>query len=58
MFQAHIARIEVALRCKQRHSCYVADAQVGDKPDDRVKKNVAQYIKDIDSWTKDELLNL
>ncbi|HEY1813943.1 MAG TPA: hypothetical protein VGG74_16440 [Kofleriaceae bacterium] len=59
LFQAHIARIEVALRCKQDASCYVATLKSWDKPDvAAVKKNVAQYIKDIDSWTKDELMNL
>jgi hypothetical protein len=57
MFQAHIARIEVALRCKSDMNCYAKT--LTEKPDGSdSKKNVAQYIKDIDSWTKDELLNL
>jgi len=57
MFQAHIARIEVALRCKSDISCYVGTLK--EKPDGSdSKKNVAQYIKDVDSWSKDELMNL
>jgi hypothetical protein len=57
MFQTHIARIEVALRCKSDMNCYVKT--LTDKPDGSdVKKNVAPYIKDIDTWTKDELLGL
>ena len=53
MFQIHIARVEVALRCKSDISCYVATLQ--EKPDgSESKKNVAQYIKDIDAWSKDE----
>ncbi len=55
MFQTHIARIEVALRCNSDISCY--SATLKESPDD-AKKNVAKYIKDIDQWTKDELLGL
>jgi hypothetical protein len=59
MFQTHIARIEVALRCKSDMNCYAATLKSWDKPDPSdAKKNVAPYIKDIDSWTKDELLGL
>jgi predicted nucleic acid-binding Zn-ribbon protein len=59
MFQTHIARIEVALRCKSDQSCYVATLKSWDKPDtSEAKKNVSQYIKDIDTWTKDELMGL
>jgi hypothetical protein len=57
MFQTHIARIEVALRCKSDMNCYAKT--LTDKPDGTdAKKNVAQYIKDIDTWTKEELLGL
>jgi hypothetical protein len=55
MFQTHIARIEVALRCKQDLSCYAGTLKL--TPDDSAK-NLAPYIKDIKDWTKDEKLGL
>jgi hypothetical protein len=57
MFQTHIARIEVALRCKSDMSCYAGTLKQSPDGQD-AKKNVAQYIKDIDTWKKDELLGL
>lgn len=51
MFQTHIARIEVAIRCKQDTKCYVATLKL--KPEESAK-NVSQYIKDIGQWTDDE----
>ena len=51
MFQTHIARIEVAIRCKQDKNCYAATLKL--KPEESAK-NVAQYIKDIKSWSDDE----
>jgi hypothetical protein len=51
MFQTHIARIEIAIRCKQDKACYVGALKL--KPEESAK-NVAQYIKDIKAWTDDE----
>jgi len=50
-FQTHIARIEIAIRCKQDVNCYAASLTL--KPADAAKNN-APYIKDIKDWTKDE----
>ena len=55
MFQTHIARIEVALRCKQDMNCYVGTLKL--TPDESAK-NLTPYIKDIKDWTKDEKLGL
>ena len=51
MFQTHIARIEVAIRCKQDTKCYAGTLKL--KPEESAK-NAAQYIKDIKNWTDDE----
>jgi hypothetical protein len=51
MFQTHIARIEIAIRCKQDVNCYAASLTL--KPEQAAKNN-APYIKDIKDWTKDE----
>jgi hypothetical protein len=55
MFQTHIARIEIAIRCKQDINCYAASLKL--KPDEAAK-NCAPYIKDIKEWTADEKLGL
>ena len=55
MFQTHIARIEIAIRCKQDINCYVGSLKL--KPEEAAKNNAA-YIKDIKAWTKDEQLGL
>jgi len=55
MFQTHIARIEVALRCKQDLNCYVGTLKL--TPDDSAK-NLTPFIKDMKDWTKDEKLGL
>jgi hypothetical protein len=55
MFQTHIARIEVALRCKEDLACYANTLKL--TPDDAAK-NLAPYIKDIKDWTKEEKLGL
>jgi hypothetical protein len=55
MFQTHIARIEVAIRCKDNLQCYADSLKL--KPDDAAKFN-KPYIKDIDQWTPDEKLGL
>jgi hypothetical protein len=55
MFQTHIARIEVALRCKQDINCFAATLKLSAEES---AKNLAPYIKDIKDWTKDEKLGL
>jgi hypothetical protein len=55
MFQTHIARIEMAIRCKQDLSCFAASLKL--TPEVAAKNN-APYIRDIKSWTKDEQLGL
>jgi len=55
MFQTHIARIEIAIRCKQDINCYAASLKL--KPEDAAANN-ARYIRDIKAWTKDEQLGL
>jgi hypothetical protein len=55
MFQTHIARIEIAIRCNQDLKCYVGSLTL--KPEEAAKNN-ARYIKDIKDWTKDEQLGL
>jgi len=55
MFQTHIARIEVALRCKQDINCYAGTLK---QTPDESAKYLAPHIKDIKDWTKDEKLGL
>ena len=58
MFQTHIARIEVAIRCNKEKdvmACYVGTLK--ETPDD-ASKNCTPYIKDMKDWTKDEKLGL
>lgn len=51
MFQTHIARIEIAIRCKQDLACFAASLKL---TPEQSAANVAKYIKDIKSWTDDE----
>ncbi|MBV8762245.1 MAG: hypothetical protein JO257_33450, partial [Deltaproteobacteria bacterium] len=55
MFQTHIARIEVALRCKSDMNCYAGTLK---ETFDDAAKNCTSYIKDIKDWTKDEKVGL
>jgi chromosome segregation ATPase len=55
MFQTHIARISVALRCKQDLTCY---ANTLGQSVEKVAGNSAPYIKDIADWTNEEKLGL
>jgi hypothetical protein len=55
MFQTHIARIEVAIRCKDDMKCYADSLKL--KPEEAAKNN-ASYIRDIKEWTDDEKLGL
>jgi len=47
MFQAHIARIEIAIKCKQDLACYAGALKGADV-------NVKKYIPDLAKWTRDE----
>jgi hypothetical protein len=51
MFQHHIARLEVAIRCKDELACYAAGLQL---TTDDAARNVAPYIVDVAAWTGDE----
>ena len=55
MFQTHIARIEVAIRCKDDLNCYAGTLKL--TPEDSAK-NLTPYIKDIKEWAADEKLGL
>ncbi len=55
MFQTHIARIEIAIRCRQDINCYVGALKL---TPDEAAKNCGRYIKDIKDWTADEKLGL
>ncbi|MDB4958670.1 MAG: lyase domain protein repeat-containing protein [Myxococcales bacterium] len=60
MFQTHIARIEVAIRCKDIN-CFAdtlklaADMKTGP---DKAVENLKPYIKDLKDWGKEEKLGL
>jgi hypothetical protein len=55
MFQTHIARIAIALRCKDDLGCFAKTLALA--PPDAAKP-LATYIKDLDQWTVDEKLGL
>ncbi|HEX7839419.1 MAG TPA: hypothetical protein VF469_18205, partial [Kofleriaceae bacterium] len=55
MFQTHIARVEVAMRCKQDITCYGNTLKL--KPADAAK-NVAPYVKDLKDWTSEDQVGL
>ncbi len=55
MFETHIARIEVALRCKNDKGCF---AGVLKSSGDEAAKNNTSYIKDIADWSKEEKTGL
>jgi len=55
MFQTHIARIEVAIRCKQDLNCYAGSLKLTPAA---AATNCAPYIKDIKEWSADEQLGL
>jgi hypothetical protein len=54
-FQSHIARIEVAIRCKEDVACYGASLKA--KPQDVIGK-LGSYVRDFKDWTDDEKLML
>ena len=51
LFQSHIARLEIALRCADDGACYAASLAL--KPDEEAA-NVAKYIPDAASWSDDQ----
>ena len=55
LFQTHIARIEVAIRCKNDLSCYAGTLK---ETPDQAAQNCARWIPDLKDWTKDEKLGL
>jgi hypothetical protein len=55
MFQTHVARIAVALRCAGKAECFAATLTL---TPDAAARNVETYIKDVGSWTPDEKLGL
>jgi hypothetical protein len=55
LFQTHIARIEIAIRCKQDLACYAASLKL---TPEQAANNAAPYIKDVKQWSKDEQLGL
>jgi hypothetical protein len=55
MFQTHIARIEIGIRCKDDLACYANALKL---TPDAAATNLSKYIKDIKDWTKDEKLGL
>ncbi|HWO23533.1 MAG TPA: hypothetical protein VNO30_32555 [Kofleriaceae bacterium] len=55
LFQHHIGRIEVGVRCKDNLDCYADTLKM--KPEDG-KKFVGSYIPDIGTWAKDDLERL
>ena len=55
MFQIHIARIEIAIRCKEDVVCYGASLKL---TADAAARNLAAYIKDLAAWAADERLGL
>jgi hypothetical protein len=55
MFQTHIARIEIAIRCKDDPKCYAASLSLEPATS---AKNLERYIRDLKQWTDDEKLGL
>lgn len=51
MFQTHIARIELALRCKDELACFAASLWL--TPEEAAKQ-VAPYVPEIVGWTLEE----
>lgn len=55
LFETHIARVQVGIRCRDDLDCYAGTLKL--KPED-TKAFVKQYIPDIEKYTKDELTRL
>jgi len=55
LFQTHVARIEIAIRCKDDLQCYAKTLAL---TNDEAAANVRAHITDVDTWTPDEKLGL
>lgn len=55
MFQTHVARIEIAIRCKDDAACFGASLKLTAAD---AEARVAQYIPDVATWTPDEKAGL
>ena len=55
MFQTHVARIEVAMRCKTDVACYAGSLR---QTPDQAAMQVSAYVKDASTWDKQEKLGL
>jgi hypothetical protein len=55
MFQMHIARVEIAMRCKEDLACYATSLRL---TPEQAAKNVSPYIADVFSWKPDETRGL
>ena len=55
LFQSHIARIQIAIACRQDIGCFGNALKL--TPAEAARAN-AQYIRDIKDWTADEQLGL
>lgn len=51
MFQAHVARIEIAIRCKQDIACFAS--ALGASPD-AVAADLARYLPDATTWSAED----
>jgi hypothetical protein len=51
MFQLHVARVEIATRCKQDAACFADSLRAS--PDDVAARD-APYLKDLAAWTPDD----
>jgi hypothetical protein len=51
MFQTHVARIDVAIRCKDKLDCYAGTLKL---TQDQAATYAAVYIKDATTWTADD----
>ncbi|MGE5187079.1 MAG: hypothetical protein ACM31C_33745 [Acidobacteriota bacterium] len=55
MFQTHVARIAVTLKCKKDMGCYVKTLAM---TPDQAMADVKQWVPDTASWSKDEKFGL
>jgi hypothetical protein len=55
MFQTHVARIAVVLRCRTDASCHAASLE---SVPDRAADQLTRYLVDVRSWTRDEKAGL
>jgi hypothetical protein len=51
MFQTHIARVEIAIRCKEDLRCFAASLSL---TTDEAARNLSPYVKDVFGWTTEQ----